>query len=154
MSSLCLMDDPNFFVGEPDKVEATGKSTFQDVFRASAYTSDERTKRTPVICKNCRCTIFELVFNVACSVECALGYFDGNAHARDLIVNRFYTVKNYEELEDAPKELPPLSEEATREKLLTRYVNELYHPGDPRRSVYIKQIMENVVDTMSTAMRR
>ena len=153
MSSLCLLDDPRFFVGRPDTMRVSGRSMFQDVFRLGAHEDGSNAKRVTFVCRNCKCNVFELVFNVGCSVECALGYFALNVHARNLIVNRFYTVVNYRDLEITPEPLPMLCKEATREELLTRYVGELYHPGDPRRSVYIKQILSNVVETTSATRR-
>ncbi len=136
-----IFSDPKFFL-QTHCVAATSVrqfSTIGNIFLDSAVLSTpllSSAKKRSVFdwCRNCRKSVHRLVFNCACSVECALAYHHEDKDVREFIEARYNLETNYARLETVP--LPRLD----------AYLSQLYKQDDPRLACYTKQLSDNIVD--------
>ncbi len=108
--------------------------------------SSVRIKRVnSFVCGNCGCSVRELVFDCACSVECALGFHSDDVHVTLFIAARYHTVPAYKYLRIVPSALPKFDMPVSLLELLGIHAKNMYLKDDPRRKVYEQQITRNII---------
>ncbi len=140
-----LFFDDSLFKGRADAPTlrpSSSQKRFNTRKRGGGGGAEER-------CKNCGATCLQLVFNCACTVECALGYFLGRKEANNFVVisANFRLVPAYRNLHVLPQPAHCITTSGHDEKkFLGRSLENLYpNEGDPRRAAYLQQLTDNNV---------
>lgn len=152
-SETSIFDNPNFFTGEPDKMAPSSIPQFSLVGTIFSKSKENPRKRACVSdpvqkCKNCGIFVYKLVFNCACSVECALGYYQYNTDVIALIQARYCVETNYSKLKSCPLAIYPVGFPTIQS--LYACALKLYNTDDPRLQCYLKQLRSNIVRKCST----
>lgn len=103
-------------------------------------------------CKNCQAQCITLVFNCACTVECALGYFLRLKEVNNFLVvsANFRFVPAYRTTAILPKPAVFDPNKQDRDQFLRWTRKHLYKHDDERRASYFKQLHDNQVSSMQT----
>lgn len=147
--------DDSMFKGEADSLtyqSTSSSSSTQRRFNFRKRRGDEYGVTESEICKNCGANCLVLIFDCACTVECALGYFKKRKKVNNFLVvsANFRFIRVYRNLEILPRSIVFDSTKETCEEFLERAKTHLYSSEDPRYPVYLQQLKDNQVTSVQS----
>lgn len=141
----------DLFEGRADVMSSSSSSSSSS--SGSGFLHSLRRKRGNICsetCKNCHAQCTTLVFNCACTVECALGYFLRLKEVNNFLVvsANFRFVPAYRTTVILPKPAVFDPSRQDRDQFLRWTRKHLYRYDDERRTSYFKQLHDNQVSSV------